>query len=207
MAIRERQTVVLPELRTGMRLSADEFDRRYDLRHDIKKAELVQGVVYVASPVSVGKHGIPDSGLSTWIGAFAATRTGVAACNNGSTRLGDDRVQPDSMLFKTAGGSSSIGDDDYLYGAPELAVEVTSSSRAYDMTTKRESYRRAGVQEYVVWLTRERRILWLSLEQGDYIPLLPNEDGWTYSKVFPGLRLHIARLLAGDTSVILPGAS
>ena len=195
-----------PALESGMRLSGEEFDRRYELTGDCIKAELVQGVVYVASPVRIDEHGTPENWLSTWAGAYALKHPGLQAANNGTVRLSPaDHVQPDVMLWKQSGGTARIAADRYMDGAPELAVEIAASSASYDLHFKKESYRHAGVQEYVVWVTEDDRIFWFALEDGQYVELQPDAEGWTYSRVFPGLRLHIERLLNGDGTVVLPG--
>ena len=208
MAIRTPSApTTAPALESGMCLTAEEFDWRYELQPDMKKAELVQGVVYVGSPVRIDEHAEPDAILGGWVVNYALTHPGTRAAANGTVRLSPmDRVQPDSMLWKTTGGTASIGPDHYMDGAPELAVEIAASSASYDLRAKKESYRRAGVQEYVVWVTEEDRIHWFALEGGQYIELAPGADGWTDSRVFPGLRLHIERLLNGDGTVVLPGA-
>jgi Uma2 family endonuclease len=193
-----------PALESGMRLNAEEFDRRYALQPDLR-AELVQGVVYVSSPVSID-HSEPDSMLIAWLRNYAAGHRAVRCANNSTVLLSaDDRVQPDAMLWRRADGTARVNGK-YVEGAPELAVEIAVSSASYDLNVKKESYRRAGVQEYVVWVIEDEQINWFALENGSYVELAPGEDGWTSSRVFPGLRLHTERLLAGDESVILPGA-
>ncbi len=190
-----------------MRLSGREFDWRYEQRDDLR-AELVQGVVYVSSPVRIDEHAEPNAVAVAWVKNYAVTHRETRAATNGTARLSeDDRVQPDAMLWKRTGGSATVAEDHYMDGGPELVVEVTASSKAYDLGPKMESYRQAGVQEYVIWMTEEWRIIWYSLEDSLYRELQPGPDGWTESRVFPGLRLHIPRLLDGDDSVILPGAS
>ena len=63
-----RQTVVpveIPPLESGDRLTRHEFERRYQARPEIKKAELIEGVVYMPSPVRASFH----TGAETeWIG-------------------------------------------------------------------------------------------------------------------------------------------
>ena len=208
MAIRRpRAGPSTPALESGMRLSAEEVDRRYELRPDIKKAELVQGVVYVASPVRIDEHAEPDSILTAWVANYAITHPEARSAGNGTVHLSpNDRVQPDCMLWKRSGGTANVGADHYLHGAPELAVEIAASSSSYDLGAKKESYRRAGVSEYVAWITEDDVIRWFSLEHGEYIELQPDADGWTESRVFSGLRLHIERLLNGDLAVVMPGA-
>ena len=52
---------VIPPLEPGDRLSRAEFERRYDAMPNLKKAELIEGVVYMPSPVRVRRHGGPIS--------------------------------------------------------------------------------------------------------------------------------------------------
>ena len=46
-------------LENGDRLSRCEFERRYECRPDIKKAELIEGIVYLSLPVRPGVTGNP----------------------------------------------------------------------------------------------------------------------------------------------------
>jgi len=59
------------------------------------------------------------------------------------------------------------------------------------------------VREYLVWLVAEARLEWFCLEDDDYRPQLPDAEGELHSRVFPGLRLPVAPLLAGDTANVL----
>lgn len=60
----------LPPLESGDRLTRAEFDRRYTA--DIKKAELIEGVVYVASPVRARRHSRPHATIVHWLGEYCA---------------------------------------------------------------------------------------------------------------------------------------
>ena len=51
----------IPPLENGDRLTRDEFMRRYEAMPGLKKAELIEGVVYVPSPVRHRHHGRPHS--------------------------------------------------------------------------------------------------------------------------------------------------
>ena len=51
----------VPPLENGDRLTRDEFERRYEAMPHLKKAELIEGVVYVPSPVRYRHHGAPLS--------------------------------------------------------------------------------------------------------------------------------------------------
>src|SRR5207244_12324517 len=60
-------TTVVPPLENGDRLSRAEFERRYDAMPDLKKAELIEGVVYMPSPVRLNQHGKPHQDLGTYL--------------------------------------------------------------------------------------------------------------------------------------------
>lgn len=102
-----------------------------------------------------------------------------------------------------AGGRSRISTDDYVEGAPELVAEVAASSASYDLHAKLNVYRRNGVQEYIVWRPLDRALDWFVLRGGEYAPLVPNAEGVMESERFPGLRLPVAALLAGDVAAVL----
>jgi len=126
--------------------------------------------------------------------------------DNATLRLdADNEFQPDALLRlpERAGGASRVSRDDYLEGAPELIVEVASTSASHDLHDKRKVYRRNGVREYLVWLVRERRLLWLVLEDDEYQPLQPGADGLLRSRTFPGLALNGQALLDGDLARVL----
>jgi Uma2 family endonuclease len=193
-------------LESGDRLTRAEFERRYACHPDIKKAELIEGVVYVASPVRILKHAQPHGFVLTWLGTYAAQTPGVLLGDNGTIRLDhDNEPQPDAFLAWDAahGGQSRVDDDDYLEGAPELIVEVAASSAAYDLHDKLRAYRRNQVQEYVVWQILENRVDWFRLREGEYVPLKPDRRGVIESEVFPGLKLNVRALLKGDIKAVL----
>jgi hypothetical protein len=72
-----------------------------------------------------------------------------------------------------------------------------------DLRDKRRAYCRNDVREYLVWLVTEARLEWFCLEDDDYRPQLPDAQGELHSRIFPGLRLPVAPLLAGDTAKVL----
>ena len=193
-------------LENGDRLTRREFERRYAARPDIKKAELIEGVVYMPPAVRITSHGEPHFATITWLGSYVAPTPGVRAADNASVRLDlDNEHQPDVLLRidPKAGGQSRVSDDDYLEGAPELIVEIAASSASYDLHDKLRVYRRNGVREYVVWRVHDRRIDWLVLTDDEYRRLEPDADGILHSTVFPGLRLAVEALLAGDVATVL----
>ena len=193
-------------LENGDRLTRREFERRYATRPDIKKAELIEGVVYMSAAVRITSHGEPHSAVIAWLVTYCASTPGVRAADNATVRLDlDNEPQPDVLLRiePRAGGQSHVSDDDYLEGAPELIVEIAASSAAYDLHDKLRVYRRNGVREYVVWRVHDRQIDWFVLADDEYRRLEPGAAGLIHSTVFPGLRLAVEALLAGDLAKVL----
>ena len=196
----------IPILESGDRLTRYEFERRYQSMPNLKKAELIEGVVYVASPLRYSRHGQPHSDIMTWLGVYRAATPGIGLADNTTVRLDlDNEPQPDALLrIETDfGGQSHISVDDYVEGAPELIVEIASSSASYDLHDKLKAYRRNGVQEYIVWRVIDRQLDWFHLQAGEYVTLQPDESGVICSRIFPGLHLQVAALLAGDLARVL----
>ena len=197
---------LLPPLQSGDRLTRAEFERRYDRMPRNVKAELIEGMVYTPSPVRYLGHGRPHGLLIAWLVVNSAGTPGVQVGDNATVRLDlDNEVQPDGLLRiePELGGHSRVTGDDYLEGAPELVVELAASSAAYDLHDKLHVYRRNGVEEYIVWLSYERRIAWFRLREGQYVPLEPGGDGILRSEIFPGLHLHVQATLGEDAARVL----
>ena len=195
-----------PLLEPGDRLSRDEFERRYDRMPHLKKAELIEGIVYLPSPVRVKKHAIPHVHLATWLGTYAAETGGVECADNSTVRLDlDNEPQPDLVLMKLPekDGQARISADDYIDGAPELVVEIVGGSSAYDQHQKKNAYRRNGIREYLAWITAEQRLIWWELRDAEYQEIASAPDGLLKSGIFPGLWLDTPALLRGDLKVVL----
>lgn len=192
----------LPPLESGDRLTRAEFERRYQAMPSHKKAELIEGVVYVASPLHANAHGKPHGAIMTWLGTYNAATPGIDVYDNPTVRLDADNEPQPAAVLRLEGGQSWISDDDYIEGAPELIVEIAASSASYDLHDKLRVYRRTGVQEYIVWRTYSQQIDWFYLEAGEYKPLVANA-GVFRSQRFPGLWLASDRLLSGDLAAVL----
>ncbi len=199
-------TTNFPPLESGDRLTRDEFERRYQAMPQNMKAEFIEGVVYLASPVRARGHGRPHAKIMTWLGTYTAATPGVDLQDNATVRLdADNEPQPDALLRiePEVGGNSRINDDDYIEGTPELIVEIAASSAAYDLNDKLNAYRRNGVKEYIVWQSYENRLDWFNLQQGRYILREPDADGIIRSQIFPGLWLMVDALREGNMAEVL----
>lgn len=190
-------------LENGDRLSRAEFERRYTAMPEDIKAELVEGVVYMASPLRIRNHGEPHGDITGWLWTYKTMTPGVVLGVEPTVRLDlENEPQPDAVLL-IPGRRATISGDDYIEGAPELVAEIAASSAAIDLHDKKRAYRRNQVQEYIVWRTLEGQLDWFVLEADDYQAQLPDEQGIVRSRIFPGLWLAVSALLAGDMATVL----
>ncbi|MBE9215346.1 Uma2 family endonuclease [Plectonema cf. radiosum LEGE 06105] len=198
--------VNVPPLENGDRLTRYEFEYRYQAMTQLKKAELIEGVVYVASPVRATKHGRPHAAIIGWLTVYKAATPGVDVQDNATVRLdADNEPQPDALLRiePEVGGNSRITEDDYIQGSPELVAEIAASSASYDLNDKLNAYRRNGVKEYIVWQMYENRLDWFILKEGRYISLEADKFGIIRSEVFPGLWLAVNALRESNLTEVL----
>ena len=196
--------LTIPPLENGDKLTRHEFERRYHAMPNLKKAELIEGVVYVASPLRIKSHGEPHAYIMTWLGVYKAATPGIGFADNATVLIDtDNESQPDALLRIETGGQSSINKDDYVEGAPELIVEIAASSASYDLHEKLKVYRRNQVQEYLIWRVYDHQFDWFRLQQGEYIQLQANADNIICSQIFPGLWLDKIALLGGDLGTVL----
>ncbi|MCA1995407.1 MAG: Uma2 family endonuclease [Coleofasciculus sp. S288] len=196
----------IPPLENGDRLNRYEFERRYNAMPSLKKAELIEGIVYMPAALRFKSHGQPHGWIMTWLGNYEAMTPGVALGVEPTVRLDlDNEPQPDAVLLidEEAGGQARLSEDDYIEGAPELVVEIAASSVAIDLHAKKQAYRRNGVKEYIVWQVLDQTISWFYLEKGEYLDLPVDPDGTIRSRVFPGLWLAVEELLVGNMQRVL----
>ncbi len=161
----------IPHLHAGERLTRTEFEHRYAAMPHVNKAELVEGVVYMPSPVSADEHGEPHFDLITWLGIYRIQTPGVLGGDNTTLRLdADNEPQTDAHLRirPESGGSAQIVDG-FIQGAPEFVAEVSATSASYELHDKLNAYRRNGVKEYLVWRVEDAAIDWFVLQEGDSI--------------------------------------
>jgi Uma2 family endonuclease len=193
----------VPPLRAGDELTREEFLRRWEANPRIKLAELIGGIVYLPSPVSVD-HGGSDSHVGTWLGVYHAYTPGTASERNTTSFMLEDTPQPDLnlRLLPEYGGGSWV-EGKYLHGSPELVAEVCATSASYDLNQKYRLYQAAGIPEYLAVVVFEREIRWHILVEGRYQLLSPDADGLYRSRIFPGLWLDGQALLAGNLRLVL----
>jgi Uma2 family endonuclease len=193
---------IIPPLESGDHLTRDEFERRYDATPNIKKAELINGVVFMPPPVSAERHGEPHHHLAGWLWNYRVATPGVRSGIDASVRMLEDSMpQPDLFLLidPLRGGQSRLSSTGgYLEGAPELVCEVAASSAGIDLHDKLEMYQLAGVREYIVWRTLEGAIDYFVLRGGTFVPHSADNGGCLRSEAFPGLWLNRDAILRDD---------
>ncbi len=193
----------VPPLLPGDKLTRDEFLRRWEAHPEIKNAELIGGIVYMSSPVSID-HGDMDGDVGAWLCLYKVSTPGTASGHNTTSFLLDETPQPDLNLriLQEYGGSSWV-EGKYLAGKPELLAEICRSSASYDLHVKHDVYETAQIPEYLAILLYEREIRWHVLVNGRYQMLAPDDDGICRSRVFPGLWLDGKALLEGKMEQVL----
>lgn len=186
----------------GDRLGLDEFLARWERMPGVRFAELIDGIVYMPSPLSY-EHGRRDLLMQLLLGTYAAATAVCEAVSNATWLMLESAPQPDVALrlLPRYGGKSTVGGK-LAQGAPELVVEVCLSSRSFDLGPKLALYQRAGVREYAAVLLEERRVQWRMLDAGGFRFLEP-EDGVFRSRVFPGLWVDEAAFWAADSQRML----
>jgi Uma2 family endonuclease len=190
-----------PILESGDHLTRTEFERRYSAMPHVKKAELLEGIVHMPSPVRHSRHGGPFISLAGWLWSYQSQTPGVSAGGNSTVRLDmDNEPQPDALMFVLPeyGGRVVLSEDDYIEGAPEFVAEIAASTVSIDLHAKLNVYRRNQVQEYLVWRVEDSAVDWFVLREGVYekLSLL---DGIYRSEVFPGLWLDAEALVREES--------
>ena len=188
----------------GDRLTREEFLELWERMPALKFAELIDGVVYLPSPVSL-EHGQKDTLLQCWMTIYAS-RTGFIDVAANSTWLmeKESAPQPDVALrIRPEYGGQSRTEGKLGAGAPEFVAEVTRSSRSYDLGPKLALYERAGVREYLAVLTEEERLEWRVRRERGFELIHPDWTRVYRSEVFPGLWLDGSAFWNHDIPAVL----
>ena len=185
----------------GQRLDQPAFHALYEAMPAGTRAELINGVVFMPSPVGPphGRAARPPR----WCGSATIRRIRpvLKPLDNTSAALGlKSEPQPDGLLrILSEYGGRTHADQRFVHGVPELLVEVAHTSRYTDLGPKFDDYERVGVQEYVVRALEPNDVLWFVLRKGHFVDLPLAADGIYRSEAFPGLWLDPQALIAGDT--------
>jgi Uma2 family endonuclease len=175
------------------------FHARYQAMHPHFRAELIEGVVHVPSPLKY-PHGTLHPCVSFWLMSYHFRTPGTRFCDSVSTLLGNEsELQPDlSLIIEPGRGGATRLENGYLHGPPELVIEIASASESFDLNAKRRVYEDAGVLEYLVVAVQRDVVYWFVRRDGAFAEMAPGGDGIYRSEAFPGLWLDAAALWCLD---------
>jgi Uma2 family endonuclease len=137
----------MPRVEAGDHLDQATFHERYKAMPPGFRAELIGGVVIVPSPL-LPEHGECHALIMGWLINYSIATHGTRVRDNATAILGPgSEPQPDAALIidPRYGGQTGIAADGYAIGAPELIVEVVSSSASIDLNANRRDYEHAVV--------------------------------------------------------------
>lgn len=175
-------------------ITVEEF---YSLVPDDQKADLLDGVIYLASPDSRRANNLTGFLFSLLAmyndakaigGAVFITRFAFRLSKYCAPEPDVAYVRPERVHLVHEGG---------MREGPDIAVEVVSrESRQRDYRRKKQVYQKAGVEEYWIIDPLEDRTEFHRLEQGRY-KLVPLEANHLFrSQVLPGFWLDVNWLLS-----------
>ena len=189
-------------IENGAVIGGEEFLALYESAPDLEHVELIEGIVYMPSPVSIDHHGEQQAFVLDWLTNYRWMHDDLRVSGPGTVVLDAENVlEPDAILFRKRDGQTN--DRGYLTEVPELVVEVANTSASRDLHQKKEAYRRNGVLEYIVWRVQDEAIDWFALVDGQFEERRPGKTGIIESKVFAGLRLNVPAMLAMDRPKVL----
>ena len=189
-------TTAKPILRTGMRMSVDEF---LDLPEpdDKPKLELDDGELYVM-PRPRRVHQFLTLRMGTYLVNFLDSFQEppaevyielVTVLSRESRRV----LVPDLCIFLRE--HTDIFVRGYAEGPPDIVIEILSSDRNRDLVRKRQLYAEAGVPEYWIFDYENDTVTPLELQGGQYVErgILTSDDTLT-TPLLPGLDIPLADL-------------
>jgi Uma2 family endonuclease len=190
----------IPPVENGDQLTLHEFMRRYEAMPELNRAELIEGIVFMGAAVRQTFHGRPHGWLSNIVSTYGM-QTGLDFGDNATVKLDPKNApQPDLCMHlpPELGGTSRIDDKGYFEGPPDFIAEIAASSASIDLHSKLKAYQKNSVREYVVWRVIDEAVDWFVLENSQFQPLKPDENGIYRSRAFPGLWLNVPALLRRD---------
>lgn len=172
------------------------FDDFLALVEEDEKADLLDGVIYMASPESTD-----DNSLEGWLhllmgGFVAELDLGEVYISRVAFRI-TEKQGPEPDLGFVAKKRRKIIHRGFVAGPPDIAVEIVSpDSVQRDYIEKRQIYEHAGVREYWIIDPAERRATFLRLTRGKFREVVL-EDGHIFrSAALSGLWLDVRWLWA-----------
>lgn len=160
----------------GDRPRREEFHRHHEATPENFRAEVIEGVVHLASAARHEQHGGPHRRIVSWAGYYAAMTDGVESGGESSILLDDlKEPQPKAILRLSPSrrGQPRTTGDGSVELATEVVAEVAASSASHDLHSKFEAQRRNGVREHLIWRVLDLAMDWFTPGDGAYEGLEP----------------------------------
>ena len=158
--------------------------------HDGEKADLLNGVIYMASPDNTD-----NSDLQSWLQALlfefiGIYRLGKLFTSRVAFKLNNKNAPEPDIAFVSAKEAKRIKRG-YVEGPPDLAIEIVSPESVYrDYYQKREIYEKAGVLEYWIIDPDEKKATFYIRKGSRYVEGKVVKHYW-HSQVLKGLSLDV----------------
>ena len=173
------------------------FDEFCTLVPDGQKADLIDGVIHMASPDTQRANALGFF-IAYLIEGYTTAKNvgGFTFISRFACKISDFRApEPDAGCVRPE--RLHLVHDQHMDGGPDIAVEVVSrESRSRDYGEKRDLYEAAGVSEYWIIDPLQRRVEFLRLSDGKYELVPPENNNVFRCAVIPGLWLNVQWLLA-----------
>jgi Uma2 family endonuclease len=183
------------------RVDFDQFCLR--IRED-QKADLIAGVIYMASPENL--HANDLGGLLAFLmrGIVEAHASGRVFSSRVAFKL-DDENAPEPDIAFVAATRLGILREGYVDGPPDLSLEIVSpESVDRDHTTKQALYARFGVREYWIVDPLQQLVMLLRLGSRRRYRTIRPRGGRFHSDVLPGWFLDATWLWQDPLPAALP---
>jgi Uma2 family endonuclease len=165
------------------------FDDFCAIIRDDQKADLIDGVIYVASPENTDANQ-----LFLWLASIMniyarRTKLGNVYASRVALRLDEEHGPEPDIAFVRAEHLDRV-QRGFVAGAADLAVEIVSpESIERDYERKRELYQEYGISEYWIIDEEEQLVTLLRLRKGKYHQVRL-QNGQLHSKVLAGFWLR-----------------
>lgn len=179
------------------------FSEFCDLIQEDQKADLLDGVIHLASPEN-SEHNDLLRWLTVVLDLFIEDRQlGRLTINKVAYRL-SERTAPEPDLGFVATHRLDRIRRGYVDGPPDLAVEIVSPDGVdRDYEAKRRCYEAAGVLEYWIIDPLDHTAMFLLLEGDRFVECIPREHVYQ-SRVLAGFELDVRCLWQRPLPATMP---
>ncbi len=182
------------ETRPGL-VDVDQF---YAEVEDGQKADLIDGVIYMASPDSLNADDVFGFVRGLLWSFVEAKRIGGRICGSRVAFILDRYHAPEPDIAYLRQDRLDEQKGKRVHGPPDLAIEITcEESRDRDHGVKKSMYETAGVREYWIIDPEQNRLDFYVLQDGKFSPVTPEEGHIFRSTVIPGFWLDTDWLTKG----------